>query len=152
MVWIRMPAPPFFQAQLGPEWLSEILEGLEDRMRHKLVLLAKNNGTDTQLSNRISETWREHSDCVGRPRTCCVGRKGATCWAMFHLKTWHISQSAQWGENTLYLFSMLDPLSAKPLCCCVRSHRFHLLVCGRKLFRLHSEIKDDSLKVDLIWR
>lgn len=73
MVRTRMPAPRFLQAQLGPEWLSEILEALEDRMRRKLVLLAKDNGTDTQLSNLISETWREHSDLVGGPRTCCVG-------------------------------------------------------------------------------
>ncbi len=54
MVQIWMPAWWFFQPQWGPEWLSEILEELEDRMRHKLDLLTKDNESDMQLSNLIS--------------------------------------------------------------------------------------------------
>ena len=34
--------------------MSEILEELEDRMRHKLDLLTKDNESDMQLSNLIS--------------------------------------------------------------------------------------------------
>lgn len=76
MVRMRMPAWWFFQPQLGPEWLSEILEELEDRMRHKLVLLAKDNGTDMQLSNLISETCREHSDLDwGQEHVLLVAKK-----------------------------------------------------------------------------
>lgn len=104
MVRIRMPAPRFFQAQLRPEWLSEILEGLEDRMRRKLVLLAKDNGTDTQLSNLISETCREHSDLVRGPRTCCVGRRRHLLSHVASEDLAHHSRNCTTGKKKTTLF------------------------------------------------
>lgn len=53
MVQIWLPARWFVHPQQRPEWLSEILEELEDRMKHKLVLLTNDSGTDMQLSNLI---------------------------------------------------------------------------------------------------
>lgn len=46
--------------------MSELLEELEDRMRHKLDLLTKDNGTDMQFSNLVS---LEHAENIQKRAT-----------------------------------------------------------------------------------
>lgn len=60
--------------------MSEILEELEDRMRHKLDLLTKDNESDMQLSNLISLKLAENiqgeaASQIKRPRTRFVYNK-----------------------------------------------------------------------------
>lgn len=56
--------------------MSEILEELEDRMRHKLDLLTKDNESDMQLSNLIS---LKHAENVQRRAAAQIEAKNMFC-------------------------------------------------------------------------
>lgn len=111
MVQIWMPAWWFLQPQWEPEWLSEILEELEDRMRHKLDLLTKDNESDTQLSNLISlklaeNIQKEAASQIKAPRTRSVCDKK-------HLPRHVLSEELAWTvgcyttERALHLLESL---------------------------------------------
>lgn len=92
MVQIWMPAWWFLQPQWGPEWLSEILEELGDRMRHKLDLLTKDNECDMQLSNLI---FLKHAANIQRRDAAQIEAKNMFCQkpkgsrrATFSLNIW----------------------------------------------------------------
>lgn len=97
MVQIWMPAWWFFQPQWGPEWLSEILEELEDRTRHKLDLLTKDNESDMQLSNLIS---LKHVENIRRRAATLIEAKN-----MFRLcrKAVAESYSVWWSGMTFWI-------------------------------------------------
>lgn len=110
MVQIWMPACRFsFQPQQGPERLPEILEAIEDRMRHKLVLLTKDNGTDMQLSDLV---YLKHAENIQRrsvptrgPRTCSVCSEKALGEPYSIWRSGTARRAiAQWGK-ALYSFS-----------------------------------------------
>ena len=56
--------------------MSEILEELEDRMRHKLDLLTKDNESDMQLSNLIS---LKHVENIQRRAASQIEAKNMFC-------------------------------------------------------------------------
>lgn len=143
MVQIWMPACRFsFQPQQGPEWLPEILEAIEDRMRHKLVLLTKDNGTDMQLSNLV---YLKHAENIeGRlvptwgPRTCSVCSKRRS---PSHIPSedlaWHTGLLHN-GEK-LFIHSPRHKALNQPPRYCVWSRRFPHLPVGGFTVRPRSE-------------
>lgn len=139
MVQIWMPGWWFFQPQWGPEWLSEILEELEDRMRHKLDLLTKDNESDMQLSNLIS---LKHAENIQRRAASHTEAKNmfrlfSKSHSLSHVLSEDLAQIVGYytmGKSSLFSHSFLHVVNInQPLCYCLWSQSCHLFDCCRNL-------------------